>query len=101
MQDGTPYHSSIEGGTVTVADEHAPHVRREVGGDAGLTGHGGSRVFLGTKGGRWCSACRRVWNRWNAVCPRCGEDTVPEDEMPAAPPSMMPAACVVPIAPAG
>jgi hypothetical protein len=100
MEDGTHY-TGREGGHVTVADEHAPHIRREVGGDAGLTGHGSFRSFMGTQDGRWCPVCRKLWNRWNLVCVKCGQDTIPEAEMPAAPRSMMPSACLVPITPAG
>ena len=105
MQDGTRY-SGREGGTVTVADEHAPHVRREVGGDAGLVGHGSFRQFAGTQDGRYCPECHFLANRWSAECPRCARRgivtlTLPESQMPAAPVSMMPAACVVPIAPVG
>jgi hypothetical protein len=101
MEDGTHYRADREGGTVTVSDEHAPHVRREVGGDAGLTGHGSFRVFGGTREGRWCPSCRKLWNHWNAACVKCGEPTIPEAEMPAAPPSRMPSACLVPLAPVG
>jgi hypothetical protein len=100
MQDGTRY-SGREGGHVTVADEHAPHVRREIGGDAGLVGHGSMRVFLGTRDGKWCASCRFLAQKWAASCPRCGGPVIPEAEMPAAPASMMPSACVVPIAPMG
>jgi hypothetical protein len=39
MTDGTEY-KARPGGSVTVSDEHAPHIRRQAGGDAGLTGHG-------------------------------------------------------------
>ena len=92
MQDGTRY-VGREGGHVTVADEHAPHVRREVGGDAGLVGHGSMRVFAGTQKGRWCPACRKLWNRWNAVCVKCGGETVPESEMPEQPKSAFPSGC--------
>ena len=59
MQDGTHYRADREGGTVTVSDEHAPHVRREVGGDAGLTGHGSFRVFGGTREGRFAGLDER------------------------------------------
>jgi hypothetical protein len=100
MQDGKVYRGK-EGGTVRVADEHAPHIRREVGGDAGLVGFGAFRQFAGTREGRWCSACRRLWNHWNAVCVKCGADTIPESEMPVTPPSRMPSSCLVPIAPVG
>jgi hypothetical protein len=41
------------------------------------------KFFAVTKDdGRWCPSCRRLWNRWNAVCVKCGRDTVPESEMP-------------------
>jgi hypothetical protein len=100
MQDGTRY-TGREGGHVNVADEHAPHVRREIGGDAGLVGHGSFRSFMGTKAGKWCISCRFLAQGWASCCPRCGGPVVPESEMPAAPRSMMPSACVVPIAPAG
>ena len=101
MEDGTHYRADREGGTVTVSDEHAPHVRREVGGDAGLVGYGAFRSFMGTKAGRWCISCRFLAQNWSLSCPRCGGDTIPEAEMPAAPPSRMPSSCLVPIAPVG
>lgn len=75
MQDGTEY-KGRPGGHVTVADEHAPYIRRQVGGDAGLVGHASFRVLgLGTKKGRWCGTCKRTWQAWSAECPRCGEAT--------------------------
>ena len=101
MEDGTHYPADKEGGTVTVSDEHAPHVRREVGGDAGLVGYGAFRSFMGTKAGRWCISCRFLAQNWSLSCPRCGGDTIPEAEMPAALPSRMPSSCLVPIAPVG
>jgi hypothetical protein len=100
MQDGKHY-SGREGGTVRVSDEHAPFIRRQVGGDAGLVGYAAFRTYGGTKDGRWCPDCRRLWNRWSACCPRCGQDTIPEAEMPPRPPSRMPSECLVPITPAG
>jgi hypothetical protein len=39
----------------------------------------GERFVFGTKRGQVCPTCRRRWNAWSAVCPRCGADTV-EDE---------------------
>ena len=105
LTDGTNY-TGKPGGHVTVSDEHAPYVRRQTGGDAGLTGHGTFRSFMATKAGRWCPVCRFLANAWSRTCPRCERRgvttaTVPEAEMPAAGPSLMPSACVVPIAPGG
>lgn len=92
MQDGTNY-SAKPGTHVDVADEHAPFIRRQVGGDAGLVGHASARMFLGTKNGRWCNPCRRLWNCWNATCPKCGGETIPESEMPARTRGDLPSGC--------
>jgi len=104
MEDGTSYRGR-EGGTLTVEDDHAPYIRRQVGGDAGLTGYGANRTFLGTKGGRFCMTCAFLAQSWSVLCPRCESRgiesyTIPEAEMPARPPSRMPSACLVPISPA-
>jgi hypothetical protein len=50
---------------------------------AGLVDAGPEKFFSRRKDdGRWCKPCRRVWQRWSHVCPKCGRDTVPEAEMP-------------------
>jgi hypothetical protein len=92
MQDGTSY-SARPGSHVNVSDDHAAAIRRQVGGDAGLVGHGAFRAFGGTKDGRWCEPCRRLWNRWNLLCVKCGGETVPEAEMPDQPRSAFPSGC--------
>lgn len=79
MQDGTEY-KARKGSSVTVADEHASAIRHQVGGDAGLVGSARFGAFVATKAGRWCGPCRRLWQAWSHVCPRCGLETVPEDE---------------------
>jgi len=81
MQDGTRY-AGKAGGTVEVAERHATAVQKQIGGDAGLA-FAGFRGFLGTKKGRWCAACCRMWNAWSHSCPRCGEDTVEDTAMEA------------------
>jgi hypothetical protein len=49
---------------------------------AGLVDAGPEKFFSTRKDdGRWCRPCRRVWQRWSRVCPKCGEPTVPESEM--------------------
>jgi hypothetical protein len=78
LQDGTRYDAPRAGGAVTVSDDHARWIN---GGDGALVQASG-RQFLGTKRGRWCEACRRLWQVWSVVCPRCGEATVPEQERP-------------------
>lgn len=75
MEDGTRY-SGKPGGTVEVSDRHAKAVDRQIGGDGGLAYAGGYRGFVGTKTGRWCAPCRRIWNAWSHTCPKCGEPTM-------------------------
>ena len=94
MADGTQY-KGREGGRVTVADSHASYIQRQVGGDAGLVGSAQFREFTGTKDGRWCAACNFLAQRWSVCCPRCGRDTIPEADMPAAPKAGMPSDCAV------
>lgn len=78
MQDGTRY-AAKAGGTVNVDERHAKAVNRQIGGEGGLAYAGGFRGFLGTKKGRWCGACCRIWNAWSHQCPKCGADTEAED----------------------
>lgn len=60
---------------------------------------GEEKFFPVTKGdGRWCGDCRRLWNRWNSACPKCGRDTIPEAEMP---PRALPAGPYMPYGPVG
>jgi hypothetical protein len=82
LEDGTRYVAPREGGRVTVTDDHARAIDRMPGnGTAGLvTGMAG--FALGTKKGRWCAPCHRVWNAWSELCPRCGLPTEPEQERP-------------------
>ena len=80
MEDGTHYRASREGGRVEVSSEHAAAIDRIGGtGTAGLL-TASFREFGGGKNGRWCFSCEpaRLWNAWNAVCPRCGAATQPE-----------------------
>lgn len=84
MHDGTRYVAPREGGRVLVGDEHVPAINALGGnGTAGLL-TAGFREFTqgGRKNGRWCLACQpaRLWNAWNAECPKCRAPTVPERE---------------------
>lgn len=78
MQDGTRYTRNRRG-SIEVSENHAAAVERQIGGEGGLAYAAGFRGFLGTRRGRWCTACTRLWNAWSHECPRCGEPTV-EDE---------------------
>ena len=64
-------------------DPQLAKLRNQDYASAGLVDAGPEKFFTVRKDdGRWCKPCRRVWNRWSAVCPKCGRDTVPEAEMP-------------------
>lgn len=73
-------------GSFVNLEDGSPQLRKLAGQDyasAGLVDAGPEKFFsLRKDDGRWCEPCRRVWNRWSRVCPKCGRDTVPESEMP-------------------
>jgi len=75
-KDGTKYTAAKPGGTIEVSSRHAKAINSGQFGDTGLVRADGA-VSFGTKKGRECSACARVWNVWSKQCPRCGGDTAP------------------------
>lgn len=78
--DGTRYNPPRRGaGHVQVSDRHADAIRRGWYGQAGVM-VADEQHAMGTKTGRWCVACTpaRIWNAWNALCPRCGTPTTEE-----------------------
>ena len=84
MEDGTRYKARKPGGFVNVSEGHADAINRLSGnGDAGLLSAKGAH-YIGTKNGRWCAACRRLWNVWNDECPRCGGAMLDTDATKAA-----------------
>jgi hypothetical protein len=71
MADPRRY-TACPGDIVTVSAEHAARIRsapRSTRGEA---------YTLGTKTGRVCDVCMRVWNVWNLLCPRCAAPTIPD-----------------------
>lgn len=74
--DGTRY-SGKPGGTVEVADRHAKAINTGAYGQQDFIAAKGALSF-GTKNGRWCQTCNRLWNAWNHVCSKCGNETVAE-----------------------
>ena len=74
-KDGTKYTANRPGGTVEVSDRHAKAINRSQYKDRDFISATGAQSF-GTKVGQLCESCGRVWNAWNATCPRCEVPTV-------------------------
>src|ERR1700679_708683 len=71
--DGSEY--SAKGGTsVVLEDRHAKALSHSQHQSIGLVKSGES-FSLGTKRGRVCDACSRVWQCWSLQCPKCGAET--------------------------
>lgn len=79
MADGKRY-SAKPGDYVNVSAGHAAAIKTSYYGQSGIM-RGGEQFAVGTRAGRWCRACSpaRLWNVWNAQCPRCGHDTTIEE----------------------
>ena len=74
--DGSRYDAK-PGTSVEVSDEHAARLRHSAHTSIGMiTVDPGTAI--GTKKGRYCPPCHRLWQAWSARCPRCGSPTVPE-----------------------
>lgn len=77
--NGSRPYMARAGTAVTVSDEDAARLNRmPSNGTAGLLDARFRVLSLGTKAGRWCGACKRLWQAWSQVCPRCGAATEPE-----------------------
>lgn len=72
-KDGTRYYTK-KGGSVEVSDDHAQAINTGQFGEKGFITATNALSF-GTKKGRSCSGCHRVWNVWNHTCPKCGRPT--------------------------
>jgi hypothetical protein len=73
--DGSVY-SAKPGSSLVLEDRHADALKKSQHSSIGLVT--GESHRLGTKNGRWCRACARLWQAWSAECPRCGDLTEPE-----------------------
>jgi hypothetical protein len=74
--DGSKTPPARPGSTIEVSSQNAKYLKNSWYGQTGVITETG--FSFGTKGTRRCEPCRRSWNVWNAVCPRCGRDTEPE-----------------------
>jgi hypothetical protein len=76
-KDGTRITADRPGGAADLDDRQTRAVKAsQFAGDGQLIGNVG-RVSFGTSRGQKCTnpECRRIWNAWNDVCPRCGDPT--------------------------
>lgn len=76
--DGSVY-SAKPGTSVVLEDHHASSLAKSQHQSIGLVKSGES-FSIGTKKGRWCPACSRVWQAWSVACPRCGAETLAQGE---------------------
>lgn len=79
MADGRKYSAGKPGGLVEMSNTDAKYLRRSWYGQSGVM-RGGPQFTLGTRRGRWCAPCKRVWQAWSADCPRCGKTTTVLEE---------------------
>lgn len=73
--DGTDRITGRPGDTVRVSPTQADAIRTHVANRTGPPA--GQRFAFGTRRGRTCPACHRLWNVWTLEC-RCGRPTEPE-----------------------
>jgi hypothetical protein len=74
--DGKEYYGK-RSGHVNVDDDHAKMIARSSNGRAGII-NGSLTAAIGTKAGRWCTECIRLWQSWSKTCPKCGRETEEE-----------------------
>lgn len=79
MADGTRYTPPRGREHVQIDDAHAHDLRNSQHAANGVVVAGAQFAF-GTRTGRTCGPCNRVWNSWSTTCPRCGDITQPEQE---------------------
>src|ERR1700722_12666839 len=85
------YLSAKPGGHVNLdPDKDANALRKLKNQDyasAGLVDAGPEKQFVARKGGvRWCRQCNFLAHAWSSVCPKCGIETISEEDMERPPP---------------
>jgi hypothetical protein len=77
MANGKKYTADKPGGQVEVTERDSKYIGTSWYGQTGVMS-GSQTLSFGTKRGRWCWTCRRLWNNWTTSCHKCGELTEPE-----------------------
>lgn len=81
LKDGSRYNARRAPGggrMVEVSERHARAINSGQFGEQGLM-DAHERSQIGTKKGRWCKPCGRIWQAWTTTCHKCGGETVPEE----------------------
>lgn len=73
--DGSQFNSRT--GTVSIPDEYMPELATSTAVTSGILRTGQS-FRLGTKVGKVCPQCSRIWQAWTLVCPKCNVETESE-----------------------
>jgi hypothetical protein len=94
MANGVRYDAERAGGSVEVSAGDARYINTSWygPGQAGIM-RGAPSFVIGTRAGRWCTPCKRLWQAWSENCPRCGAATIVE-YAPAPDKAVRPAACI-------
>lgn len=81
-EDGTRY-VARPGTHVDVDERHIPALQAQNYAQGGLVDAGPEKQFINGKRGRWCPhcPCNTIFHNWTKTCPKCGGETVPEDQM--------------------
>lgn len=79
-KDGSTLKADKPGGSVTISDRHAKALNQSQYAEQDFISAKGGLTF-GTKRGMLCVHCKRVWNAWNDVCPKCDAETVEMDQV--------------------
>lgn len=66
-----------QGSAVEVTDSQARQLDKSWYGQSNVM-NGSQRLSFGTRKGRRCTPCKRLWNAWNELCPKCGQATTDE-----------------------
>jgi hypothetical protein len=75
MANGRQY-TADPGGQVNVDAADAKYINTSFYGTAGIM-RGGPQFSIGTRLGRWCAGCKRIWQNWSTFCPKCSAETTP------------------------
>lgn len=73
MADGTRYTPRPGQEHIEVNPAHAAAIKSSRWGQMGLLP--GEAFTFGTRAGRLCAPCNRMWNAWTDTCHRCGQPT--------------------------